>query len=259
MEETIFDLVRIKNKNIKKVTNKLCISEKNIINAYTVSNFNIKSVNKKNKISLLIDNFLLSLELDEYSNKKNYYTNKANKKIKYVFKKIQKIKKLCLKNNITIEKIIVNENNNFYMINQLDFLLTILDYDDFKQQYEYIYDRVCDDLDKEFIENNICDFKKNKCISRRNLECKGCSNPLIYGCCYTKSKVCEHLINYRCNIKCLPCKLFTCRFLVKNNIKYKPNDILALRLFFNRRQKNILYNKLFTDKNEIIRLLLKSK
>jgi hypothetical protein len=116
---------------------------------------------------------------------------------------------------------------------------------------------MCSYLDSEFIEFNLCDFIDNKCVSRRDLECNGCKNPVVYGCCYTKGRVCPNLINSRCTIKSLPCKFFTCRYLERKGIKYRPWDYLLIRLFLNRRQMIVLEQSLYTEKEIIMNKLLK--
>ena len=128
---------------------------------------------------------------------------------------------------------------------------------DIKQRYNYIYDVVCNYLDKEFNERNICNFKDNKCISvRNNSHCKESEN----GCCYGRKRgLCKNLKNGKCNIKSISCKLFTCRYLKKNKIKYKINDIPLLKFFVNNRQKFIINNSIFKDKPEIIDLLILNK
>ena len=128
-----------------------------------------------------------------------------------------------------------------------------------KEKYNKIYDRACDYLDNEFRTKNICDFKNGICISRKNFKKDPKNYPLIYGCCFTKGRVCPNLINYSCSIKCLSCKLFTCRYLTKKHIKYRINDILLLKLFFNLRQKEVISNQLFTDEDEFIKILMKKK
>ena len=127
---------------------------------------------------------------------------------------------------------------------------------DLKERYNYIYDIVCDYLDKKINNDNICDFKNNKCISvRNNSHCKESLN----GCCYGRSRgLCKHFKNGKCSIKSISCKLFTCRYLKKQKIKFKVNEIPLLNYFFNNKQKYILDISIFKDKDEIINLLLKN-
>ncbi len=125
-----------------------------------------------------------------------------------------------------------------------------------KERYSYIYDVVCSYLDSEFKTKDICNFENNKCISVRNNS--HCSNSL-HGCCYGKNRgLCKNFINSKCNIKSISCKLFTCRYLKKNKIKYSINSIPLLKYFFNIKQKFILDTSIFKDKDEIINLLLRN-
>ena len=128
---------------------------------------------------------------------------------------------------------------------------------DINKRYSYIYDRVCEYLDNEFNSKNICDFKDNICLSvRNNGHCSESKN----GCCYgTNRGLCKNFKDGKCTIKSISCKLFTCRYLKKNKIRYKVNDIPILKHFFNLKQKFILDTSIFKDKDEIIELLIKSK
>lgn len=126
-----------------------------------------------------------------------------------------------------------------------------------KERYSYIYDVVCDYLDEEFNYKNICGFENNICLSVKN---KGHCHESKNGCCYGRNRgLCKNFINRKCQIKSISCKLFTCRYLKKQNIRYKVNDIPLLRYFFNIKQKYIIDTSIFKGKEEIIKLLIKSK
>ena len=126
-----------------------------------------------------------------------------------------------------------------------------------EKRYNYIYDTVCDYLDNEFQEKNICQFKNNKCVGVTDgYHCKESIN----GCCYGRKRgLCKNFINGKCNIKSISCKLFTCRYLKKNKIKYNSDNIPILKYFFNKRQKTIIEDSIFIDKEEIINKLLNKK
>lgn len=150
-------------------------------------------------------------------------------------------------NNSNIDKYASIENK-IHMIHALNIK-------NIEKRYSYIYDVVCDYLDKEFREKDICSFKDNKCISvRNNSHCKESCN----GCCYgTNRGLCKNFKDGKCSIKSLSCKLFTCRYLKKQGVRYRINDIDLLKYFFNIRQKYILDTSIFKDKDEIIKSLLK--
>ena len=69
---------------------------------------------------------------------------------------------------------------------------------------------------------------------------------------------CEYLDKntYKCNAKCISCKLFTCDYLEKKGIKFKIKDMLLLDTFFNPLQKYCIKYKVFTPKEKIIKWLI---
>lgn len=191
-----------------------------------------------------------------------FYITKKN--INYFIKKIYNIKyKTILTKNST-------SNLNFY-INNYDYKnkvhtnfiysLNAIFKKDKKERYSYIYDIVCESLDKCFAEHNLCDFKNDKCAEKRH-------TAVNVGCCrHYKNKIlgpllkhnfvqCEYLINKKCSIKCISCKLFTCDYLKKQGIQFKIKDIFLLDTFFNPIQKYIIKTSVFTPKEHIIKRLL---
>jgi len=281
-ESLRFDRDRVMKKNNGRVNNlkniKLIgtLKEKNKYNYISLGD----KIIKEKDIVIVVDNNLLRLDtlfeveeldmyLDNYEEnisffEKNYF-NKNYSKLKdkillSVYRKIINIYKYSKRYNIKIKDIyLINYDKNIdnnYMINELDHLISIYLLDE-EKRINYIYDYMCDYLDQEFVRFNLCDFKDNKCVSRRDLECNGCKNLVTYGCCYTKGRVCPNLINYRCTIKNLPCKFFTCRYLEKRGIKYRPWDYLMIRLFLSYRQMIILDQSLYTPKDVIMDKLLK--
>ena len=130
----------------------------------------------------------------------------------------------------------------------------------YKIEYEFVYDEVCDYLDAQF-EKNICDFDNDKCGEKRDTtSCVGCCRhyqhkllgPLLPG---NKFVVCEYLKDKKCMAKCISCKLFTCDYLHKKGIWFKIKDIKELKNF-NIIQKYILKTSEFTPREKIIRRLL---
>lgn len=218
---------------------KLIVSSKPIKNSIDINNYDKKELTLNKKVNLFISS-----------------TISSKKDIEIIFKKIKNIKKYTDKKNIIINNIYVHDAS---LVNELEPVITALNINDIEGQYRFIYDYVCSYLDHEFSEKDICDFRNNKCVSRRNFKTNPKNYPLVYGCCFTKGRVCPNLINYNCSIKCLSCKLFTCRYLTKKHIKYKINDILLLKLFFNLRQKEVISNLLFTDEDKFIKILIKKR
>lgn len=185
--------------------------------------------------------------------------------INYNLKVLKKIKKL-LENGVTFNTDKINfvlENYNDDIINAFK----TFGIDNIEKKYSFVYDVVCDYLDNLWVKTNPCKFCDNKCIATRN-------NHLYLkedGCCYSfewtknifkpikNKKRCKYLgQNKRCQVKNISCLLFTCEYLTKSgtfNINY--NDLLLLRLFFNRKQKLILRYNYFQKKDAIISKLLK--
>lgn len=134
-----------------------------------------------------------------------------------------------------------------------------------REMYEFIYDTVCDWLDKNFSENNICNFKNDKCIANR----EGCTTHENMGCCYsfkyaklfdirlvTDVKLCQYMQNSKCQTKNIACKLFTCKYLRKRNVIFDMHKILLLDCFFNKKQLDIIRTNYFVSREEILNKLL---
>ena len=178
----------------------------------------------------------------------------------YFYKNIKKYKK----RNVYIHLLYDNKDitNDTFIEKRYDkdvkfkiYLIHASNIKDIKKRYSYIYDIVCNYLDQEFNNKNICGFDHNVCLSvKNNGHCKESKN----GCCYGRNRgLCKNFKNGKCTIKSISCKLFICRYLKKNKIRYRANDIPLLKYMFNIKQKFIIENSIFKDKEEIINLLLK--
>ena len=234
--------------------------------------YNIKIINKNDKIPLECIN-INNLKISEILKNKNIILkidfNKFSKEeYKKILKKLLLIKKIYIKNFEKKEK---EKNIIAYIINfnkdcteQKDFISGIdaIFFNTRYERYNYIYDTVCNYLDNYFYGKNLCDFKDNKCGEKRNTS----SNT---GCChhfkhkllgpFSKLVSCEYLNkeNYKCNAKCISCKLFTCDYLESKGIKFKIKDIFLLDTFFNPIQKFFIKYMVFTPKEKIIKRLMK--
>jgi hypothetical protein len=164
------------------------------------------------------------------------------------------IKENVLNNNV--KKIINDEKdyNNIYLEK------------DIKKKYEYIYDIACDEMDKTFAKENYCDFQNNICTRQRDNTVRKSAHDTM-GCCYTigYTKImhepvdlglCKYLGEKGCNIKCLSCKLFTCRYLKRKGIKFDPDDILILKTFLNKKQKKYIRSNYYTPRDIMIEKLI---
>ena len=169
----------------------------------------------------------------------------VNKEIKNTKKYI----KYCDKNNIKIK---YNTNNE--TLKQIEKAINIKD---ISKRYSYIYDTVCDYIDKKYLECNYCEFKDDVCKYFRE------TNELNHknGCCFSDARggLCEHLINHKCNIKSISCKLYSCEILRKNNIKFRIRKIPLLKYFFNIKQKYYLKYSFFKDKTYVMYKLIEKK
>lgn len=192
---------------------------------------------------------------------------------KAILKKLLKLKRKAVRKKIDIgiknnEKTIIGYVYNLDYDNQkqLDFISAInaIFYRTTYDMYNYIYDTMCDYLDNQFVEKNLCDFQNNKCGEKR------CTSSLT-GCCHhyknmflgpfsLKSNfvLCEYFDTTLkcCTTKCISCKLFTCDYLEKKGVKFKIRDFLLLDTFFNLSQKYIIKYKVFTPKSVILKKLL---
>lgn len=245
--------------NIIDLNNNYCLEIINNINTLPtdvidISNLTWNDINKKRKLLLKID------------------FNSFNKiKYKRILRKLLFIKRWVLKGKIQIgiqkdSKIllgyIMNYNNESK--EQNDFILAInaIFFNTKYERYNYIYDTACDYLDSFFYGKNLCDFKNNKCGEKRN-------TTSVTGCCHhfkikclgplTKLVLCEHLKDdYTCGAKCIGCKLFTCDYLEKKGIKFRIKDILLLDVFFNPIQKYFIRYKVFTPKEKVMKILMRT-
>ena len=238
-------------KNNLKLINKKYLQKINYKNQNIIIDCSIFNI-FNHKIIQSIENNQNELQKNKL---KNPYLILGNKEVKDCFKKI----KIILDNypiNININIINYNPICN-YFINELNHLIIAYKIKDKKERYSYIYDTVCKELDRRFNNWNLCDFQKNLCIRKRSLNRKVIDDTFCHGCCYTKGRVCPYLKDHRCTIKSIGCKFFTCHYLKKQGINYKPKSFLLIKTFMNHHDIRIINNKIYTPKEETIKLMLK--
>ncbi len=143
-----------------------------------------------------------------------------------------------------------------YFLNDLYNLIKAYMIKDDYERYSYIYDIVCDELDRRFKLLNLCDFKSNICVRKRELIGKQDNSILCYGCCYTRGRACPNLKDGKCMVRNIACKFFTCNFLIKQGIQYRPKEFLLIKVFYNTRAIRIAENELFLSKKDMINLML---
>ena len=136
--------------------------------------------------------------------------------------------------------------------------------EDTYKEYEVIYDYICDELDRKFADNSICQFKDDRCVANRKYKDKA----KIMGCCYSFKynglyfsdvKLCEHQKDRKCDVKCLGCKLFTCDYLRNHGIRFTLNKMPIALAFFTKKQRELLRTTFFVSKETVIETVMKGK
>ncbi|MBQ6404985.1 MAG: hypothetical protein IJJ63_02910 [Bacilli bacterium] len=118
------------------------------------------------------------------------------------------------------------------------------------QRLEYVYQTLCDILDKD-IEKNICEFDKNGlCIAQRKGKCPS----KINGCCGT----CQYIGKKGCTITSLSCKTFYCSYLQKTKKPINYKNIKLYQYFLSIPQKLIIEANFWNTKEDNLKLLYKA-
>ena len=173
--------------------------------------------------------------------------------VKNVDKEIKKTKKylkFCDKNDCKIKY----KNTKDFWLKNIEKAINIKD--DLKR-YNFIYDTICDYIDKKYLECNYCEFKDDICKYFRE------TNNLAHknGCCNSESRggLCKYLKNRKCSIKSISCKLYACPVLRKNKINFRMKYIPLIKYFFNIKQKYYIKYSFFKDKDYVINKLIEKK
>lgn len=139
---------------------------------------------------------------------------------------------------------------------------SILNISSIEDRYSYLYDLICEYLDNEFINKNVCGFNCGICKRRQEMIDKNIKkDTYLDGCCHGyKNGDCEYLIPGKgCSIKNIACKTYTCFYLRKRGYRYRLNDMYLSKYFFNFRQKFHIENTFFVDKDVVMQGILKYK
>ena len=175
----------------------------------------------------------------------------------------KKIKNKCDKSNLILvlyynDKLINKKSDKYSKeLNDLIEIKDAINIKNLEDRYNYIYDTVCKKLDDRIINENYCEFENDMCIKSRK-ENTNHKN----GCCEWEGRgKCKYLIDSVCTMKtCMACKLFTCKFLLKEKgIRQRPNDYPLVKYFFNNNQKYILECSFWTPKEIVMKRLLNNK
>ena len=174
---------------------------------------------------------------------------------------VEFIKSLNIKTIETSEKFIFCaekiDEESLFKEKYLKKAINIIKITDLKQKYSLIYDELCEYLNDDFLQNEYCDFKNNKCISQRKHRLyPPCRKN---GCCFMKIRKCPNLKEGRCSVQCLPCKLFSCKYLEKRGIEYYGRELILLQAFFNKKQRKHLVFDFYISKDEILDKVYKCK
>lgn len=157
-----------------------------------------------------------------------------------------------LSHNFKLEyngKLYDKEIKDNYEIRQISLLVEALNIKERKERLAFIYDKTCELLDSRFQEENICQFKSNKCILDR------INKANIDGCCRCRDnkKRCRFLLNHRCTDKNLSCKFYTCSYLKSKGYSFKINDIYLIKYLYNWKQKIFCYYDFFMSRDEVLK------
>ena len=187
-------------------------------------------------------------ELMKHVEDKTLVLKEKNFSYEIIVKSIPKIRFFCKIHKLSCELI----SNKKRDINSLEDLANAINIRNKKERIEFIYDRVCDYLDSDFLGQNKCEFLKNQCLAdRAKPYYKDC------GCCRAKSgELCDYLKDGKCTIRNLGCKFFICPTLKKKGLKYKINDFYLLKYFCNFREKIVLRYTIFVPKEKVIERVL---
>ena len=244
----------LSNSNIH---NMLVVSKKHL----NFSNPKLVSLAKIDKgiIKLLSNNILILINLNNNYEYMKFIVTSMSTLFKITKNHNKKVSFLYSNTNIICSIF----NTSIYLEDIINCFRAIL-IEDKQKRYEFIYDTACNYLDKQFVTNNLCDFKNNQCIANR----KRCTNHENMGCCYSFKyanffdfrlvkdvRICKYMGNKTCLTKNITCKLYTCQYLKDKNVRFDSHKILILECFFNKKQHWIIQSNFFKSREEILNKL----
>lgn len=217
-----------------------------------------------------IQNNPSKISYDSIMCKKNQINMKDKDKFDIIdlIKKLKKYRTYCLKENNALG--IVNENkqilaniftsklanSGYISIIEISELIKSLTYKNKAELESHIYDLLCDKLEKYISEYNYCLFCDNKCIAQRDeLNDNDWPKNEYNGCCYNISKKveCKYLNCKSCEITCISCRLFTCKYLKDRGVDFDIRRNLQVKCFLNFFQVPELIWNFFTEKEKILK------
>ncbi len=153
----------------------------------------------------------------------------------------------------------ISSNSNYE--NFISASVCVLNAENRKEKYNYLYDSICEYLDNRVVKSNVCGFEHDKCIVKRNTSCTmGCCHHYknkLFGMFYEKElKLCEFQKEKRCTAKCISCKMFMCDTLKKKGYNFTTRNVITIKRYFDPIQKMIIVTSFFTPKEKIMKRLL---
>ncbi|MDD2628368.1 MAG: hypothetical protein PHR25_03155 [Clostridia bacterium] len=142
---------------------------------------------------------------------------------------------------------------NINYIKELSEIIQLATYKRKPERYEYVYYLLCKKLETDIKKYNYCLFENNKCIAQRENE-KWPKNKLD-GCCFNISKKerCEYLSDKNCEINCVSCRLFTCKYLKRRGINFDVKKNVLVKYCMNLLQVREFIWNFFTPKDRILK------
>lgn len=151
----------------------------------------------------------------------------------------------------------INEENLFKE-EQIRKAIEVINIDSKEKQYEKIYDEVYSYLKKDFIANNYCNFKNNKCVSQRHFSFYYSKRK--NGCCYTSFGTCKHLQKGgACDVQCISCRLFSCPYLTKRGIRYYASEFVLLKAFLTKKQRKYIVFDFYKPKSYVLNKIINTQ
>lgn len=221
------------------------------------------------RMRLRIDGIVNSIE--KYS--KEYFLSNAKKACREIIFNTYSKEFVCPENQIDIIDFIknldskkeINESYTFiaeevneetlFKEQQLKKAIEIINTIDQKERIKKIYEETCMFLDNDFISNNYCDFKNNKCVSQRHFSIYNLTSK--NGCCFTYFRTCPNLSCKKCTINCLPCKLYSCPYLTKRGIGYYGSELILFQAFLTREQRKHFIFDFYEPEEKILNKIIK--
>lgn len=190
------------------------------------------------------------------------------KKYKYKYyicdleKCINKLKKIySLNRNKKIVILYKNYNGTSShkdILNILSKSVTLLEIESKEKRNNKIYDMICEYLENDIKLLNYCDFKNSVCIAKRDKNNNNTNYPKYEkdGCCHSfvSPEKCEYLnSNKSCDIKCISCRAFVCKYLKERCQGYNFFDSVIFRCFCSPFKNKILVWNFFKPKEYIMK------